>query len=86
MIAAYTFMPPADTEAYVATQNFTVLEGKSSKAKQPEASSLRAAGEERRLRAAEEVRWMGGIEMTADDFRRLVELAQSQFPEWAPIR
>ena len=50
-----------------------------------ETTTLRAAGEERRLRAAEEFRWISGAEMPYDDFIRYVEQIKAGFPEWAPL-
>lgn len=87
VITAYTFLSPKEAEAYTLTPEFKLLEGKK---KQPGKqqhpimeTTLRAAGEERRLRAAEEFRWVSGAEMTGADFIRFVEQIKAEFPEWA---
>ncbi|KXK16987.1 MAG: hypothetical protein UZ15_CFX003002574 [Chloroflexi bacterium OLB15] len=90
VITAYAFFSPAQSEAYALTSEFKLLEGKkkqSGKQQHPimETTTLRAAGEERRLRAAEEFRWISGAEMPYDDFIRYVEQIKAGFPEWAPL-
>lgn len=90
VITVYTFMSPTQSEAYALTPEFKLLEGKkkqTGKQQHPimETTTLRAAGEERRLRAAEEFRWVSGAEMTSDDFMRYVEQIKTGFSEWAPL-
>ena len=45
---------------------------------------LRLAGEQRRLRDAENHRWMFGAEMTPTDFITYITRLKTQFPEWMP--
>ena len=46
---------------------------------------LRLAGEQRRLRDAENHRWMFGAEMTPPDFITYLTRLNTQFPEWMPV-
>lgn len=82
-LTVYTFMPPSSVEDYDRATLFTALAGKKDKDGR---TDLRLAGEQRRLRDAENYRWLNGAEMTADDFKRYVEQLQAQFPEWSPIQ
>ena len=82
-LTVYTFMAPKDFEQYNRAEWFTLLAGK----KETEGKTdLRLAGEQRRLREAENYRWLNGAEMTKDEFERYVEQISTQFPEWAPLR
>jgi hypothetical protein len=86
MLVVYTFMSPTQLQAFEQADDFTVLLGKKAREKAGVSTeTLRAAGEERRLRAAEEVRWVAGAEMTLDDFRDAQAQARRLFPEWAPL-
>lgn len=83
MLAVYTFMSPKDFETYPRNAWFTLLSGK----KEAEGKSdLRLAGEQRRLRDAENYRWLNGAEMTIEEFKRYIEQISTQFPEWEPLR
>lgn len=82
-LTVYTFMPPSSVEDYDRASLFTALVGKKDKDGR---TDLRLAGEQRRLRDAENYRWLNGAEMTADDFKRYIEQLQTQFPEWSPIQ
>jgi hypothetical protein len=82
-LTAYTFMPPKEFEQYSRASWFTLLAGK----KETEGKTdLRLAGEQRRLREAENYRWLNGAEMTKEEFQRYIEQISTQFPEWAPLR
>ena len=43
---------------------------------------LRLAGEQRRLRDAENYRWLAGAELVPDDFITYINRIRAQFPEW----
>jgi hypothetical protein len=82
-LVAYTFLSPPQAEQYAHADQFKLLLGK--KDQPSDTVSLRLAGEERRLRAAEEYRWVSGAEMNSDDFIKYVEQLNTQFPEWRPL-
>ena len=82
-LTVYTFLPPSSVEDYDRARLFTPLTGKKDA---PGRTDLRLAGEQRRLRDAENYRWLNGAEMSADDFKRYVEQLHSQFPEWSPLQ
>lgn len=81
-LTVYTFLPPSSVDDFSRAKQFTALSGK--KESQGRAD-LRLAGEQRRLRDAENYRWLNGAEMTVDDFKRYIEQLHTQFPEWSPI-
>jgi hypothetical protein len=83
-LVAYTFLSPAQAEQYGGNEQFKLLQTKKDQ-QSAENVSLRLAGEERRLRAAEEFRWVSGAEMNSDDFMRYLEQLNTQFPEWQPL-
>jgi hypothetical protein len=80
-LIVYTFMSPAQFESYDRAGLFTRLVGKKEQGK----TDLRLAGEQRRLRDAENYRWMYGAEMQSDDFMRYVEQVHTRYPEWMPL-
>lgn len=82
-LTVYTFMSPDAFKTYSREAWFTLLEGKKDTDGR---TDLRLAGEQRRLREAENYRWMNGAEMSPDDFQRYVEQISTQFPEWTPLR
>lgn len=86
MLVVYTFVSPGHLAASALADDFTVLTGKKARDKSAAAgATLRAAGEDRRLRAAEEVRWVAGAEMTFEEFQAVLALKDKLFPEWEPI-
>jgi hypothetical protein len=83
-LAAYTFMSPETFDA-LKTSHFTVLPSlKETEKTQGVRNDIRLMGEQRRLHAAENARWMNGAEMTNDDFIAFVRQLQAQFPQWMP--
>ena len=83
LLAVYTFMPPKRLEglSQAMSQRFKVLTSdKKKKSKgEPIGVDMRLAGEQRRLRAAEQRRWQEGAEMNNDDFVRYVERVVDTF-------
>lgn len=77
--AVYTFMSPERANAPEIANRFKMLMSNKDSDK-----DLRLAGEQRRLRTAEEHRWMQGAEMNAADFETFVAELQRQFPRWMP--
>ena len=78
-LAAYTFMSAEQVNAPDIANRFKLLLPNKDSDK-----DLRLAGEQRRLRAAEEHRWMQGAEMSAADFQTFLAELQRQFPRWMP--
>jgi hypothetical protein len=78
-LAVYTFMSPEQVNAPAITSRFKMLLPNKEADK-----DLRLAGEQRRLRSAEEHRWMHGAEMSRPDFESFVGRLQRQFPKWMP--
>ncbi len=85
-LTVYTFASPSQLESYDMAPHFKKLIAKR-KGKNPDDAreDLRIAGEQRRLRDAENHRWMSGAEMTLPDFITYVTRIKSQFPEWMPV-
>lgn len=85
-LPVYTFMSPQDIEGLNGRIRFPVLmtekEVQNPVGRQ---DSLRLAGEQRRLRQAEQHRWTNGAEMTNDDFTQYLERLNEQFPQWMPL-
>jgi hypothetical protein len=86
-ITVYTFLPPKDAEVFARDGQFPRLYSKREREKLGPAApqNLRQAGEERRLREAEEHRWLAGGEMTAGDFTDFLDRLDRQYAEWTPI-
>jgi hypothetical protein len=85
-LTVYTFMSPKDAEAFARDGQFVRLLSKKEREKAGEApQSLRQAGEERRLREAEEHRWLAGGEMAPADFMSFLDRMDRRFEEWTPI-
>ncbi len=78
-LSIYTFMPPDQANAPGTASRFKVL-----LPNKDTAQDLRLAGEQRRLRTAEEQRWMQGAEMSNSDFETFLTRLQGQFPKWMP--
>lgn len=84
-LTVYTFMSPSEVEKLSLGSNFKVLIGKRKGTSDADArEDLRIAGEQRRLRDAENHRWMFGAEMIPADFTTYLTRIKSQFPEWTP--
>ncbi len=75
-LPVYAFMPRETFEPLPLNQHFTRLQA------QPDAKDLRLAGKQRRLRAAENARWMEGAEVTQEDFARYLQYLSQHFPGW----
>ncbi len=79
-LSVYTFMSPKQIETLESAEHFTKLVN--SKQVSSEREDLRLAGEQRRLRDAENHRWSRGGEMTSDDFMIFFARLKAQYPEW----
>ena len=86
-ITVYTFISPKDNDQFSRAGQFTRLQGKKEiqKAGAPPPQNLRQAGEERRMREAEEHRWLAGGEMSFADFADFLDRLDKQFQEWTPV-
>jgi len=78
-LTVYTFMPPQQANVPGVANRFKLL-----LANKDAGQDLRLAGEQRRLRIAEEQRWMHGAEMRTPDFESFLARLQRQFPKWMP--
>jgi hypothetical protein len=88
-LPVYTFMSPSMLEQYEQRDRFKRLASKKDKPaaatqslREDASSSLRLAGEQRRLAEAEQHRWMHGAEMTVDDFKAYLSLISNLHVEW----
>lgn len=81
-LAVYTFASPAQTDELGKIKPFTELHSEKSKASSAKAESLRLAGEQRRLRVAEEQRWHDGGELTVTDFQTFIERLNELYVRW----
>ncbi len=86
-ITVYTFMAPKDAEAFARDRQFPRLYSKREREKLGPAApqNLRQAGDERRLREAEDHRWLAGAEMSAADFMDFLDRLDRQYHEWTPL-
>lgn len=85
-LTVYTFMSPAQVEKFDLEPRFKKLVApRKGKDKDDVREDLRLAGEQRRLRDAENHRWMFGAEMTPTDFMTYLSRLNTQFPEWMPV-
>lgn len=82
-LAVYTFASPDNMAALSKLAKFSDLLSDKA-ARDARQDSLRVAGEQRRLRLAEQHRWNDGAEMTYDEFTRYIERLNAQFPQWLP--
>jgi len=84
-LAVYSFASPAQAEALQHRIRFATLASeKDTNAKDIRQDSLRYAGEQRRLRLAENFRWTGGAEMSLADFEQFLTRINGQFSQWMP--
>ncbi len=81
-LTVYTFMSPAQVASYELAGQFTKLTAKRKKDQPDVRDDLRLAGEQRRLRDAENYRWLAGAEMVPADFITYISQIRAQFPEW----
>ncbi|MBI1277995.1 MAG: hypothetical protein GC179_07700 [Anaerolineaceae bacterium] len=81
-LPVYAFASPAQTDALGKIKQFTELHSEKSKASAAKAESLRLAGEQRRLRLAEEQRWHDGGELTVDDFETFITRLNELYARW----
>ncbi|MFN8378606.1 MAG: hypothetical protein U0452_08040 [Anaerolineae bacterium] len=91
-ITVYTFISPKENDVFVRAPQFVRLYGKKERERKEREKlgtappqSLRQAGEERRLREAEEHRWLLGGEMSYADFTDFLDRLDKQFQEWTPL-
>lgn len=81
-LPVYTFASPAQTEQISKLKLFTELHSEKGKPSAAKAESLRLAGEQRRLRLAEEHRWHDGGELTAADFETFIKRLNELYLRW----
>jgi hypothetical protein len=81
-LAVYTFASPAQTEHLKKLKQFAELHSEKGKNSAAKAESLRLAGEQRRLRLAEEHRWHGGGELTTEDFETFINRLNELYVRW----
>jgi hypothetical protein len=85
-LAVYTFMSPTQLETFdMASQFKKLVSTRKGKNQEDMREDLRLAGEQRRLRDAENHRWMFGAEMSPPDFIAYLNRLKAQFPEWMPV-
>jgi hypothetical protein len=77
-LPVYTFVSPEDFNQMPYQKQYFKLQ------KQPDETDMRLAGQQRRLRTAEEARWAEGGEMTKADYDAYVARLRQQFPAWMP--
>lgn len=75
IIAVYTLMPPEDYRELNDNQRYIPLK----KPSDTDDGNMRLAGQQRRLHAAEQVRWNDGAEMKPEDFRALMGSLEARF-------
>lgn len=81
-LPVYTFASPAQADQLKKLKQFTELQGDKGKASAAKAESLRLAGEQRRLRIAEEHRWHDGGELTLADFETFIKHLNELYVRW----
>ncbi|MBE2267050.1 MAG: hypothetical protein IAE80_02375 [Anaerolinea sp.] len=79
-LTVYTFVPPKQVDSFEFADRFANLLTKKQAANEQE--DLRLAGEQRRLRDAENNRWARGGEMSLVDFTTYIQRLKAQYPEW----
>ncbi len=78
----YAFASPEQVERINQVARFVELIKSSNNTAGNNSESLRLAGEQRRLRLAEEHRWNDGAEMTIEDFTAFVTHMTNRYPLW----
>jgi hypothetical protein len=81
-LPVYTFASPAQADELKKLKQFTELQGDKGKASAAKAESLRLAGEQRRLRVAEEHRWHDGGELNLADFETFIKHLNELYVRW----
>jgi hypothetical protein len=82
-LPVYTFVSPDQFKALENGERFTALVSEKDENMQNVGKyNLRLAGEQRRLRLAEDERWRNGAEMTPQDFQTYLEKLKWNFAEW----
>jgi hypothetical protein len=81
-LAVYTFASPAQTEQLKKLRQFAELHSEKGKPSAAKAESLRLAGEQRRLRLAEEHRWHDGGELSTADFETFINRLNELYSRW----
>ena len=81
-LAVYTFASPAVTEQLNKLKPFSELHSEKGKPSAAKAESLRLAGEQRRLRLAEEHRWHDGGELSMADFETFIKQLNELYVRW----
>lgn len=85
-LTVYTFMSPSQVESFSLSGQFKkLISQRKGKSEDDMREDLRLAGEQRRLRDAENHRWMFGAEMTPSDFTTYLTRLNTQFSEWMPV-
>lgn len=79
-LPVYTFLSPKQVDSFPDADRFTKLV--SAKQASGGREDLRLAGEQRRLREAENHRWGHGGEMTSDDFLTFYSRLKAQYSAW----
>ena len=83
LLTVYTFMSPTQLETFEMKDQFKkLMSQRKGKSDADAREDLRVAGEQRRLRDAENHRWMFGAEMLPADFITYMKRIKTQFPEW----
>ncbi len=89
-LTIYSLISPKDLKTFPNRDLFKEVIGNKEAQKQDQQESLRGdlrmAGEQRRLRQAENDRWINGAEMNLEDFTQYVEQIKTLFPEWLPLQ
>lgn len=80
-LPVYTFVSPADFDTLPLHKHYMSLQAR----KKNEAQDLKLAGQQRRLRTAEDARWAEGAEMSKADYERYITRLSQQFPQWLPL-
>lgn len=86
-LTVYTLMSPKQFEGYAQAKRFQFLQPRKQQAKQtgsPLREDFASEGEQRRLREAENLRWLRGAEMQLDDFIAYIDALSTHFPDWMP--
>jgi hypothetical protein len=78
----YTFASPDQADKLSQFKPFTELKPEKDKSAAAKAESLRLAGEQRRLRLAEEHRWHDGGELTVADFETYIKRLNELYLRW----
>ena len=80
-LPVYALVSPEDFNAMEQAYRFSVLQGKKQREEETR-TNLRAAGQQRRLLAAESFRSVDGREMAFEDFKTFLQWLEDYFPEW----